>query len=76
MSLRVIWQYMYRSIYCPMTLSAMNYLLYTIISSVIRALPSEITPIRRMYLSITSNYSRHDITEILLKVALSTIPYI
>ena len=76
MSLRVIWQYMDRSIYCPMTLSAMNYLLYTIISSVIRALPSEITPIRRMYLSITSNYSRHDITEILLKVALSTIPYI
>ena len=28
MSLRVIWQYMDRSIYCHMTLSAMNYLLY------------------------------------------------
>ena len=28
MSLRVIWQYMEWSIYCHMTLSAMNYLLY------------------------------------------------
>ena len=28
MSLRVIWQYMDRSIYCHMTLSAMHYLLY------------------------------------------------
>ena len=28
MSLRVIWQYMDRFIYCYMTLSAMNYLLY------------------------------------------------
>ena len=28
MSLRVIWQYMDRSIYCHMTLSTMNYLLY------------------------------------------------
>ena len=28
MSLLVIWQYMDRSIYCHMTLSAMNYLLY------------------------------------------------
>jgi hypothetical protein len=31
MSLRVIWQYMDRSIYCHMTLSAMNYLLYMMI---------------------------------------------
>jgi len=30
MSLRVIWQYMDRSIYYHMTLSAMNYLLFNI----------------------------------------------
>ena len=30
MSLRVIWQYMDRSIYCHMTLSAMNYLLFIV----------------------------------------------
>ena len=35
MALRVIWQYMDRSIYCHMTLSAMNYLLYSIIRPIV-----------------------------------------
>jgi hypothetical protein len=34
LSFRVIWQYMDRSIYCQMTLSAMNYLLFMVLTPI------------------------------------------
>ena len=37
MSLRVIWQYTDRSIYCHMTFSAMHYLLYIYVRSIVFA---------------------------------------
>jgi hypothetical protein len=67
MSLRVIWQYMDRSIYCHMILSAMNYLLYIKLTknittlenkpNVFISLHSELFWYYRLYLLISNEMS-------------------